>query len=105
MGVRLNEILIFEIWNISILSIPYPASFILLNRVFLFSCNKAQCRLEKITAENWLPGLIHGQHAMAATKFTFQGQKYYYTSEDFKWPRLCDNTEDCQNKYELSKVN
>jgi len=40
---------------------------------------------------------------MSATKLTLQHQKYYYTSEDFKWPRHWHCTEDGQHKRELSK--
>jgi len=40
---------------------------------------------------------------MSATKLTLQHQKYYYTSEDFKWPRHWHCTEDGQHKQELSK--
>jgi len=40
---------------------------------------------------------------MSATKFALQHGKYYYTSEDFKWPRIWQYNEDGQLKHELSK--
>lgn len=40
---------------------------------------------------------------MSVTKLAVQHQKYYYTSEDFKWPRQWHWTEDGQHKQELSK--
>jgi len=67
-----------------------------------FSCSQLNTDFD-MSVKNWVFDKLHA--VMSATKFALQHGKYYYTSEDFKWPRIWQYNEDGQLKHELSKVN